>query len=714
MDFCETRGGRRRLIRDNEHVFAHSRQLSTGVDVWVCILQRKNACRSWIKVYNGRIVQEQPQHSHPPKTHDLSNQILKLRQFAQERGDSRSETYSTTTHSGVSHLPADFGMRREMTDPDLYNKGRPLASTGGRNFSNSDATPPTFTRSDSVPNLSRVGGEGEGGGGNGFHGYVRGCEKCNSIMKKSQEALHMSEACGGSNGEGGRNLYSKQNNQSSYNNKTDTTIRNNVVGGNDKSAFEMTPSYFAGNRRPPLEKTRNTGETNASLRSAVNFDGDNVNGKPPRYTPMKDQSAQRSSQYVPPSSKDVHEQLKYPSFTTTTDSTTSDLSRISNQYIPKSMLATSRFIPKDIDGDSRDSSQYILNDPYASGRAADDLSRGSVRSFTSTDEGSVRSASTYSSGKSSSGSSTPVRKTSNNMPDPATPSTRADIPELPLQYKTTRSGDRFLITDQGAEGPNRMLIFATEKALQCLRLSPQWFCDGSFDVSSAFCFDVFVVHAVCGGTVLPCLYAMLPNRNRRTYDRLFQEVSKSVEGNHPTQVVCDLSVGAVEAMREVLGPGVDIKVSHFHLCAAVWRKVREAGLKHMYDHDHRFAGFVRMLAAVAFVPVHEVAEVFERLETTVRDNYQETAVDNLLDYFEDMFVGRYRRGRSRAPPTISIDMWNMKSRCTKEIMKNNSEMEKWHRKFQKSCRIPLPTFWKLLQVIQEEESSYHLAVEKVI
>ena len=67
---------------------------------------------------------------------------------------------------------------------------------------------------------------------------------------------------------------------------------------------------------------------------------------------------------------------------------------------------------------------------------------------------------------------------------------------------------------------------------------------------------------------------------------------------------------------------------------------------------------MRMLPALAFVPSDQVIDVFERFSDRVREIYGEEA-DQLLDYFEDTYIGTYRRNVPRAAPLFPIDMWNM-------------------------------------------------------
>ena len=58
---------------------------------------------------------------------------------------------------------------------------------------------------------------------------------------------------------------------------------------------------------------------------------------------------------------------------------------------------------------------------------------------------------------------------------------------------------------------------------------------------------------------------------------------------------------------------------------------------------------LRMLCATAFVPPVDIDQGFEDLANRIRKTYNGD-VDDLLDYFEDNYIGRFRRNEPRLPP----------------------------------------------------------------
>ena len=83
------------------------------------------------------------------------------------------------------------------------------------------------------------------------------------------------------------------------------------------------------------------------------------------------------------------------------------------------------------------------------------------------------------------------------------------------------------------------LFFWTGQGFQLLANSDNWFRDGTFKVYPEVFFQLYTVHAKLAGTVLPCISALLPNKQGFTYTRLFQHVLAAVEPlqNGPSMMI---------------------------------------------------------------------------------------------------------------------------------------------------------------------------------
>ena len=83
--------------------------------------------------------------------------------------------------------------------------------------------------------------------------------------------------------------------------------------------------------------------------------------------------------------------------------------------------------------------------------------------------------------------------------------------------------------------------------------------------------------------------------------------------------------------------------------------MQNVGFQQRYSNDQELASHVRMLCAIAFLSPADVSQGFEELIDEIRNIYNDE-VDELLDYLEDNFIGRFRRNATRRPPSFALDL----------------------------------------------------------
>lgn len=297
-----------------------------------------------------------------------------------------------------------------------------------------------------------------------------------------------------------------------------------------------------------------------------------------------------------------------------------------------------------------------------------------------------------------------VRSQKRNEGDMPEPPNRNAIPELPMEYQQTCTGERFLIYDSGIDDANRIFIFGTDHALHLLATSPDWFGDGTFKVCPQIFFQLYTLHAKIGNRVIPCIYALLPNKQEETYHNFFLKVREEIErfgGNSPVTIMFDFERAAINA-AQIIFDETEVNCCFFHLSSNIWKHIQAHGLKERYVNDQDFAIHMRMLAALAFVPIDNVIESFDLLSDQIRHQYAEA--EQILDYFEDTYIGRFRRNGPRRAATFPINIWNMYARTNDEIPRTNNNIEGWHRGFESTVTSAHPGFWKFLKALKKEET----------
>ena len=94
--------------------------------------------------------------------------------------------------------------------------------------------------------------------------------------------------------------------------------------------------------------------------------------------------------------------------------------------------------------------------------------------------------------------------------------------------------------------------------------------------------------------------------------------------------------------------------------------VQNVRLQVRYLEEPEFAHQLRMLTALAFLPPQDVVRGFVTVCIEIRTNFGNVA-EELLAYFEDTYVGRFRLNAPRSNPMLSIELWNMFHRTDAEL-----------------------------------------------
>lgn len=82
--------------------------------------------------------------------------------------------------------------------------------------------------------------------------------------------------------------------------------------------------------------------------------------------------------------------------------------------------------------------------------------------------------------------------------------------------------------------------------------------------------------AARGDFIIPLFYALLPNKSRQTYTRLFRLIKELRPQMNPTSVATDFEQAEFNAVSEVW-PQCQIHACFFHLNQSMWRQVASAG-----------------------------------------------------------------------------------------------------------------------------------------
>lgn len=184
---------------------------------------------------------------------------------------------------------------------------------------------------------------------------------------------------------------------------------------------------------------------------------------------------------------------------------------------------------------------------------------------------------------------------------------------LQLNEKNTKTqrGENFLLYDNEDES-DRLLMFGTQQNLRVLKDSTALHCDGTFDICPPGFSQVYTIHGRYRTHLVPLIYVLAPDKKQMTYDTLFDKLLELEPLLSPAKVMIDFEMAAIQSIKKNL-PTTEVLCCHFHLTKNIWKKIQQLGLQTHYGNDVEFAVHLRMLAALAFVPVNRVVEGYEAI-----------------------------------------------------------------------------------------------------
>src|SRR6218665_2491181 len=181
-------------------------------------------------------------------------------------------------------------------------------------------------------------------------------------------------------------------------------------------------------------------------------------------------------------------------------------------------------------------------------------------------------------------------------------------------------------------------------------------------------------------------------------------------------VVTDFEHAALLAYRRIF-PDAQQHRCFFHMsqCRPIWRRIQQTpALQERYTSDSDFAVSVRTLAALAFIPLPDIVQSFEELIDSPFFQQNEEVLRDLVNYFEDTWIGRPNRRGGRAEPLFPHALWNCVDAVHADLPKTNNAVEGWHRGFSELLGSNHPSILKFISALQKEQSMNEMTMEQYI
>lgn len=164
-------------------------------------------------------------------------------------------------------------------------------------------------------------------------------------------------------------------------------------------------------------------------------------------------------------------------------------------------------------------------------------------------------------------------------------------------------------------------------------------------------------------------------------------------------------------LYQVVFPNARIQGCFFHFCQCILRKIAACGLKGRYQRDPDFALMMRLLPALAFIPLSKVVVAFEAL---LESGIFPPECREVLDYVEDTWIGRPNSRGQRRPPMFAHALWNCFEAVLQHAPKTNNSIEGWHRGFETTVDTYHANIYRLLAALKKEQVLMESAYEQQV
>ncbi|CAF4680546.1 unnamed protein product, partial [Rotaria socialis] len=260
--------------------------------------------------------------------------------------------------------------------------------------------------------------------------------------------------------------------------------------------------------------------------------------------------------------------------------------------------------------------------------------------------------------------------------------------DIPDPFARTLRDNSFLIIDKLIARRQRMILFASDEQLKMLFSAETILMDGMFSSCPKIFDQVYTIHSIKYEQSFPCVFGLLPNRLKLTYQFLFHEL-KSIAIQMkldfaPKIVMSDFEPALMGVVKTEFSAATHSSC-YFHFTQAIYRNIQRLGLCTIYNHDDDVKHFCRQLMALPLLPEPVIEDTYDELVRDLSTNMSKT-MKHLLEYFQEQWFAK-----------VPVSQW-----C----------VHAFHSRFNRRVLVHHPNIWSFIKFLQGEESRfYHMNIQ---
>ena len=147
---------------------------------------------------------------------------------------------------------------------------------------------------------------------------------------------------------------------------------------------------------------------------------------------------------------------------------------------------------------------------------------------------------------------------------------------------------------RGIRASTEIIVFFNEDMKSLLLREKVWSIDGTFSVCPSPWKQLYTISVIIDHHVIPVVYALLRNKNERSYNELILVSKKLIEGISPDIIIADFELAALNSFKRYF-PGCRVTGCLFHLSQNITKKIQSLGLSDLYSNDLDVLKFTKAL-----------------------------------------------------------------------------------------------------------------------
>lgn len=265
-------------------------------------------------------------------------------------------------------------------------------------------------------------------------------------------------------------------------------------------------------------------------------------------------------------------------------------------------------------------------------------------------------------------------------------------------------GEQFVLAEKSFNNNDKIVILGSRYSLQLLSEAKCWLMDGTFQVAPLFMRQLFAIHGKVGSEIVPLVFCIMSSKSEEAYKEFFYELcllSVNFRINlEPDRIISDFEKASVKAARQFI-PSAEYKGCFFHFGKIIWRQIQQKGMASMYGNSEKLSTNMKMLKALAFVPVNELDAYFNDLYETFNSKEKEIG-----KWMKKNYIGSERR-----QPSYKPNFWSVADSA--KFPRTQNSVEAYHRRLQiVSGKIHLGLY-ELIEELGKESIVVKTNIEKM-